>query len=169
MPSRTGRKMDGSGGHGRLKAHYSGDILITSLDSATTFDKLCEEVREMCHLHQGHPLTLKWVDSEGDPCTVSSQMEAFRLSCQRKDEGLILHVFPGIPEEPGMPCPGEDSEYRLSHDVCHGDGLTCLLCEAGNDGAGWPEASVLLAKSLKAEWAAGVDSCGVFTGVLALG
>lgn len=41
------------------------DILITSLDSATTFDKLCEEVREMCHLHQGHPLTLKWVDSEG--------------------------------------------------------------------------------------------------------
>ncbi|KAJ8780620.1 hypothetical protein J1605_000663 [Eschrichtius robustus] len=99
-----------------------GDILITSLDSATTFDELCEEVREMCHLHQGHPLTLKWVDSEGDPCTVSSQMEleeAFRLSCQRKDEGLILHVFPSIPEEPGMPCPGEDSEYRLSHDVCH--------------------------------------------------
>ncbi|XP_024606638.1 protein kinase C zeta type-like [Neophocaena asiaeorientalis asiaeorientalis] len=85
MPSRTGRKMDGSGGHGRLKAHYSGDILITSLDSATTFDKLCEEVREMCHLHQGHLLTLKWVDSEGDPCTVSSQMEAFRLSCQHKD------------------------------------------------------------------------------------
>ncbi|KAM9108743.1 protein kinase C zeta type isoform 1-T1 [Megaptera novaeangliae] len=116
MPSRTGRKMDGSGGRVRLKAHYSGDILITSLDSATTFDELCEEVREMCHLHQGHPLTLKWVDSEGDPCTVSSQMEleeAFRLSCQRKDEGLILHVFPSIPEEPGMPCPGEDkSIYR---------------------------------------------------------
>ncbi|XP_061041101.1 protein kinase C zeta type isoform X2 [Eubalaena glacialis] len=116
MPSRTGRKMDGSGGRVRLKAHYSGDILITSLDSATTFDKLCEEVREMCHLHQGHPLTLKWVDSEGDPCTVSSQMEleeALRLSCQRKDAGLTLHVFPSIPEEPGMPCPGEDkSIYR---------------------------------------------------------
>lgn len=30
----------------------------------------------------------------GDPCTVSSQMElveAFRLACQRKDEGLIFH------------------------------------------------------------------------------
>lgn len=30
----------------------------------------------------------------GDPCTVSSQMEleeAFRLSCQHKDEGLTLH------------------------------------------------------------------------------
>lgn len=118
MPSRTGPKMDGSGGRGRvrLKAHYSGDLLITSLDSATTFDELCAEVREMCWLHPGHPLTLKWVDNEGDPCTVSSQMEleeAFRLSCQHKDEGLTLHVFPSIPKEPGMPCPGEDkSIYR---------------------------------------------------------
>ncbi|KAM9242074.1 protein kinase C zeta type isoform 3-T3 [Dugong dugon] len=116
MPSRTGAKMDGSGCRVRLKAHYSGDILITSLDAATTFEELCEDVREMCRLHQGQPLTLKWVDDEGDPCTVSSQMEleeAFRLSCQRRDEGLIIHVFPSIPKEPGMPCPGEDkSIYR---------------------------------------------------------
>uniref|UniRef100_A0A8C4M4B4 PB1 domain-containing protein n=1 Tax=Equus asinus asinus TaxID=83772 RepID=A0A8C4M4B4_EQUAS len=94
MPSRTGPKMDGSGGRVRLKAHYNGDILITSLDPAMTFEELCEEVREMCSLHQGHPLTLKWVDSEGDPCTVSSQMEleeAFRLACQRRDEGLVIH------------------------------------------------------------------------------
>lgn len=41
------------------------DILITSLDAATTFEELCEEVREMCSLHEGQPLTLKWVDSEG--------------------------------------------------------------------------------------------------------
>uniref|UniRef100_A0A4X1W8D3 protein kinase C n=1 Tax=Sus scrofa TaxID=9823 RepID=A0A4X1W8D3_PIG len=116
MPSRTGPKMDGNGDRVRLKAHYSGDILITSLDSATTFEELCEEVREMCCLSRDHPLTLKWVDSEGDPCTVSSQMEleeAFRLSSQRRDEGLIIHVFPSIPEEPGLPCPGEDkSIYR---------------------------------------------------------
>uniref|UniRef100_A0A8D1SX72 PB1 domain-containing protein n=1 Tax=Sus scrofa TaxID=9823 RepID=A0A8D1SX72_PIG len=94
MPSRTGPKMDGNGDRVRLKAHYSGDILITSLDSATTFEELCEEVREMCCLSRDHPLTLKWVDSEGDPCTVSSQMEleeAFRLSSQRRDEGLIIH------------------------------------------------------------------------------
>ncbi|XP_057161250.1 protein kinase C zeta type isoform X2 [Ursus arctos] len=39
--------------------------------------------------------------------------EAFRLACQRRDEGLIIHVFPSIPEQPGMPCPGEDkSIYR---------------------------------------------------------
>ncbi|GAB5574456.1 protein kinase C zeta type isoform X1 [Prionailurus iriomotensis] len=108
--------MDGSGCRVRLKAHSSGDILITSLDAAMTFEELCEEVREMCSLHQGHPLTLKWVDNEGDPCTVSSQMEleeAFRLACQHRDEGLTIHVFPSIPEQPGMPCPGEHkSVYR---------------------------------------------------------
>ncbi|XP_077007669.1 protein kinase C zeta type isoform X2 [Tamandua tetradactyla] len=86
--------MDGSGGRVRLKAHYSGDILISSLDAAATFDALCEEVREMCSLHAGQPLTLKWVDDEGDPCTVSSQMEleeALRLCCQRRVEGLAIH------------------------------------------------------------------------------
>lgn len=41
------------------------DMLITSLDPATTFAELCEEVRAMCRLPQGDPFTLKWVDSEG--------------------------------------------------------------------------------------------------------
>ncbi|EHB00342.1 Protein kinase C zeta type [Heterocephalus glaber] len=94
----------------------SRDILITSVDTVMTFHALCGEVRDMCRLDPQHPLTLKWVDSEGDPCTVSSQMEleeAFRLACQHRDEGLILHVFPSIPERPGLPCPGEDkSIYR---------------------------------------------------------
>ncbi|XP_006885886.1 PREDICTED: protein kinase C zeta type [Elephantulus edwardii] len=116
MPSRTGVKMDGSDSLVLLKAHYSGDIVITSLNAAITFEKLCEDLREMCRLCQDQPLTLKWVDNEGDPCTVSSQMEleeAFRLCCQHRDEGLIIHVFPSIPEKPGMPCPGEDkSIYR---------------------------------------------------------
>ncbi|KAM6173618.1 protein kinase C zeta type isoform 3-T3 [Erethizon dorsatum] len=116
MPGRIGPKMDGRGGRVRLKAHFGGDILITSVDATVTFHELCEEVRDMCGLHPQHPLTLKWVDREGDPCTVSSQMEleeAFRLACQHRDEGLIIHVFPSIPEQPGMPCPGEDkSIYR---------------------------------------------------------
>ncbi|XP_077009473.1 DNA-directed RNA polymerase II subunit RPB4-like [Tamandua tetradactyla] len=102
--------MDGRGGRVRLKAHYSGDILLSSLDSAATFDALCEEVREMCSLHAGQPLTLKWVDDEGDPCTMYSQMEleeALRLCCQRRVEGLVIHVFPSVTEQPGLPCPGE--------------------------------------------------------------
>jgi hypothetical protein len=44
---------------------YLRDILITNVEATTTFSELCEEVRDMCGLHQQHPLTLKWVDSEG--------------------------------------------------------------------------------------------------------
>uniref|UniRef100_A0A4W3H0D6 protein kinase C n=1 Tax=Callorhinchus milii TaxID=7868 RepID=A0A4W3H0D6_CALMI len=77
---------------------------------------LCSEVRNMCSLQQNQPLTLKWIDNEGDPCTVSSQMEleeAFRLYSRNGASGLIIHVFPSIPEKPGMSCPGEDkSIYR---------------------------------------------------------
>uniref|UniRef100_A0A670ZAY2 Protein kinase C n=1 Tax=Pseudonaja textilis TaxID=8673 RepID=A0A670ZAY2_PSETE len=92
------------------------DILITNLGASMNYDELCDEVREMCNLSQEQPITLKWIDNEGDPCTISSQMEleeAFRLYCRYRDEGLIIHVFPSIPEKPGMRCPGEDqSIYR---------------------------------------------------------
>ncbi|XP_020831556.1 protein kinase C zeta type isoform X2 [Phascolarctos cinereus] len=116
MPSRMGSKTNVGREIVRIKAHYNGDMLITNLDASMTYDELCDEVREMCSLHQQQPITLKWIDDEGDPCTISSPMEleeAFRLYCQHRDEGLIIHVFPSIPEKPGMPCPGEDkSIYR---------------------------------------------------------
>ena len=57
------------------------DILITSLDPAMTFEELCEEVREMCSLHQGHPLTLKWVDSEGSLRLCGSDRKSLNLLC----------------------------------------------------------------------------------------
>ncbi|KAM4703533.1 protein kinase C zeta type isoform 2-T2 [Rhinophrynus dorsalis] len=116
MPSRMGSKMDLSKDFIKMKAHYNGDILITRLGASMSYERLCEEVREMCYLHQGQPITLKWIDDEGDPCTISSQMEleeAFRLYSIYKGEGLSIHVFASIPEKPGMPCPGEDkSIYR---------------------------------------------------------
>ncbi|XP_040181830.1 protein kinase C zeta type isoform X1 [Rana temporaria] len=116
MPSKMGSKMDLSKDIIKMKAHYNGDILITRLGASMSYDELCEEVREMCRLRQEQPITLKWIDDEGDPCTISSQMEleeAFRLYTIYKEEGLSIHVFPSIPEKPGMPCPGEDkSIYR---------------------------------------------------------
>ncbi|KAL4646089.1 protein kinase C zeta type isoform X1 [Arapaima gigas] len=70
----------------KIKAHYGGDMLISDLDATMTYVELCEAVRDMCSLHPGQPITLKWIDDE---------------------------VFPSIPEKPGMPCPGEDkSIYR---------------------------------------------------------
>ncbi|KAI5095432.1 protein kinase C zeta type, partial [Silurus meridionalis] len=92
------------------------DMLISYLDSGMSFLELCEEVREMCCVQRNSPITLKWIDDEGDPCTISSQMEldeAFRIYSRSRVSGLLLHVFPSVPEKPGMPCPGEDkSIYR---------------------------------------------------------
>uniref|UniRef100_A0A669DL30 protein kinase C n=1 Tax=Oreochromis niloticus TaxID=8128 RepID=A0A669DL30_ORENI len=92
------------------------DILITDLAATVTFVELCEEVKTMCSVASQQPITLKWIDDEGDPCTISSQMEleeALRIYSRTKRSGLLLHVFPSIPEQPGMLCPGEDkSIYR---------------------------------------------------------
>ncbi|KAF2988374.1 hypothetical protein EK904_001346 [Melospiza melodia maxima] len=94
MPSRMGSKIDLNKDFIRVKTHYSGDILITNLDASMSYAELCDEVHEMCNLQQEQPITLKWIDDEGDPCTISSQMEleeAFRLYCQNRDQGLIIH------------------------------------------------------------------------------
>ncbi|KAJ8371159.1 hypothetical protein SKAU_G00111870 [Synaphobranchus kaupii] len=120
MPTKQGSTMDLHLEYVKIKAHYDGDMLITDLDSTMTYLDLCDEVRLMCSLSQELPLTLKWIDDEGDPCTISSQMEleeAFRLYSRNRNSGLLLHVFPGIPERPGMPCPGEDSEYLVLDDA----------------------------------------------------
>ncbi|XP_053315885.1 protein kinase C iota type [Spea bombifrons] len=100
----------------RVKAYFKGDIMITHFDPTITFDGLCNEVRDMCAFDNEQLFTMKWIDEEGDPCTVSSQLEleeAFRLYELNKDSELLIHVFPCTPERPGMPCPGEDkSIYR---------------------------------------------------------
>ncbi|XP_068137100.1 protein kinase C iota type isoform X3 [Hyperolius riggenbachi] len=90
--------------------------MITHFDPSITFDGLCNEVRDMCSFDDEQLFTMKWIDEEGDPCTVSSQLEleeAFRLYELNKDSELLIHVFPCTPERPGMPCAGEDkSIYR---------------------------------------------------------
>ncbi|XP_045063240.1 protein kinase C zeta type isoform X2 [Coregonus clupeaformis] len=116
MPSNYGSLMGLGSEYVTIKAHYSGDMLITDLAATVTYMGLCEEVRVMCSLARQQPITLKWIDDEGDPCTISSQMEleeAFRIYSRNRNSGLLLHVFPSIPMKPGMPCPGEDkSIYR---------------------------------------------------------
>uniref|UniRef100_A0A672K9P6 protein kinase C n=1 Tax=Sinocyclocheilus grahami TaxID=75366 RepID=A0A672K9P6_SINGR len=100
----------------RVKAYYRGDIMITHFDPSISYEGLCSEVRDMCSMDNDQLFTMKWIDEEGDPCTVSSQLEleeALRLYELNKDSELIIHVFPCVPEKPGMPCPGEDkSIYR---------------------------------------------------------
>uniref|UniRef100_A0AAQ6IUK5 Protein kinase C n=1 Tax=Anabas testudineus TaxID=64144 RepID=A0AAQ6IUK5_ANATE len=115
-PASNGSVPDPDSGLVKIKAHFCGDMLIADLAATVTFVELCEEVRIMCSVTKQQPITLKWIDDEGDPCTISSQMEleeAFRIHSRTKRSGLLLHVFPSVPEQPGMPCPGEDkSIYR---------------------------------------------------------
>ncbi|XP_023204108.1 protein kinase C zeta type isoform X2 [Xiphophorus maculatus] len=116
MLASNGSIMDLNSEWVKVKAHYRGLMLITDLAATVSFVELCEEVRTMCSVAKQQPITLKWIDDEGDPCTISSQMEleeAFRIYSRSKRSGLLLHVFPSAPEQPGMPCPGEDkSVYR---------------------------------------------------------
>ncbi|KAI1236000.1 hypothetical protein IHE44_0002094 [Lamprotornis superbus] len=116
-PGGLGGSLSGDGAHQvRVKAYYKGDIMITYFEPSISFEGLCSEVRDMCAFDNEQLFTMKWIDEEGDPCTVSSQLEleeAFRLYELNKDSELLIHVFPCVPERPGMPCPGEDkSIYR---------------------------------------------------------
>uniref|UniRef100_A0A1B6DB11 Protein kinase C n=1 Tax=Clastoptera arizonana TaxID=38151 RepID=A0A1B6DB11_9HEMI len=100
----------------RVKTAYDGEIMITYIDPHITVDQLCQEMRDICRFSQDQVFTMKWVDEEGDPCTISTQMEldeAIRLYEINRDSELTIHVFPNVPPAPGMPCQGEDrSIYR---------------------------------------------------------
>jgi len=100
----------------RVKTAFNGRVFITYIDHGIGYDKLIDEMREICGFHRNYPFTVKWVDEEGDPCTVSSQIEldeAIRLYEINKEAELTVHVFPGVPAAPGMQCQGEDrSIYR---------------------------------------------------------
>ncbi|XP_014773259.1 protein kinase C iota type [Octopus bimaculoides] len=100
----------------RMKVGFSGDILVTSIGSKITYESLRKEIRDICKFESKQPFTMKWVDEEGDPCILSCQVElneAVRLHELNKDSELTIHVFPNVPDRPGMPCDGEDRNiYR---------------------------------------------------------
>ncbi|XP_077998041.1 protein kinase C iota type-like [Glandiceps talaboti] len=99
-----------------IKAAYNGDILCCSVNPDISIDQFCRDMREICSFDEEQPFTMKWVDEEGDPCTISSQeelSEAIRLYEVNKDSDITIHIFPNVPERPGLPCTGEDRNmYR---------------------------------------------------------
>jgi len=100
----------------RVKTVFNGQIFITYIDPLITYDVMVTTMRDTCGFPRTHPFTVKWLDEDGDPCTISSQRElseAIRLYEINKEAELCVHVFPGLPSAPGMPCHGEDkSIYR---------------------------------------------------------
>lgn len=100
----------------KVKTAYNEEVMITYINPHITLERLRQEMKDMCRFSPEQVFTMKWVDEEGDPCTISTQMEldtAIRLYELNKDAELTIHVFPNEPAMPGMPCQGEDrSIYR---------------------------------------------------------
>lgn len=99
-----------------VKAAYNGDIMCLSMEERITMENFCNDMREIFKFQKGEDFTLKWLDEEGDPCTISSQEEldeAIRLYQINKDSQLVIHLFKGVPLVPGTLCDGEDRKiYR---------------------------------------------------------
>jgi hypothetical protein len=67
-------------------------------------ENFMQKIRTICKLDLQQPFTIKWVDEEGDPCTITSQLEldeAIRLYYVNKEHELVIHVFANKPIKPG--------------------------------------------------------------------
>uniref|UniRef100_A0A915E159 Protein kinase C n=1 Tax=Ditylenchus dipsaci TaxID=166011 RepID=A0A915E159_9BILA len=100
----------------KVKIFFDRQTLVIYVPDSVGLSLFYEKVRDACNLSHNQPITVKWIDIEDDPCTITSQMElaeAIRLTFELKDIELKVHVFLGIPLSPGAPCPGEDKTvYR---------------------------------------------------------
>jgi len=79
----------------KVKTAFNGQIFITYVDHDITFSQFEDEMREICGFQKKYPFTVKWVDEEGDPCTISSELEvqeAIRLYETNKEAELTVHV-----------------------------------------------------------------------------
>ena len=59
----------------RVKTAYNGQMFITYIDHGIRYHQLMSEMRDICGFKTDQDLTIKWVDEEGDPCIVQSQVE----------------------------------------------------------------------------------------------
>lgn len=98
-----------------LRAAFNGDVMCLVMDPNIAFDDLCDDIRELCKFESDDIFTLKWIDEEGDPCTLSKQVEldeAVRLFHVNAESQLVINIFKGTPKQPGMLMEGEDRLYR---------------------------------------------------------
>jgi hypothetical protein len=100
----------------KVQVYYCGLIMVIYIRQDLKLDEFVNTLRQICQFEEQQLFTIKWVDEEGDPCTISSQQEldeALRLYYVNKESEFVVHIFANIPERPGTQCAGEDrSIYR---------------------------------------------------------
>ncbi|GMT14219.1 hypothetical protein PFISCL1PPCAC_5516 [Pristionchus fissidentatus] len=100
----------------KIKAKFLGQMVVIYQRLPLRLPNLYAALREACKQPSNQPITIKWIDEEDDPCTISSQTEldeAVRLYQSNGDAEMNMHVFIGTPTLPGLPCSGEDKTvYR---------------------------------------------------------
>nr|AAX89404.1 atypical protein kinase c [Phallusia mammillata]CAB3265163.1 protein kinase C iota type-like [Phallusia mammillata] len=99
----------------RAKVSQSGHVYNLLFDPTIQLEELRSKFQASCNFSDAQVFTIKWIDDEGDPCTITSQLElaeAIRLYEINGEDTLLFHVFQGIPTEPGLLCPGEHKIYR---------------------------------------------------------
>ncbi|EHB14529.1 Protein kinase C iota type, partial [Heterocephalus glaber] len=92
------------------------DIMTRSLENSISFEGLCDKDRDVLCLDNKQLFTTHWVKEEGDPYSVSPQLEleqTIRLSELKKDSELLIRSSSCIPEQPKVPYPGEEKP------ICH--------------------------------------------------
>ncbi|KAK7576678.1 hypothetical protein V9T40_012964 [Parthenolecanium corni] len=80
----------------KVKTVYNGNIMITYINPHLTYEQLRQEMRSICRFPPEQVFTMKWVDEEGDPCVISSQIEletAIRLYEINKEPEITIHAF----------------------------------------------------------------------------
>ncbi|KAJ1346825.1 Protein kinase C-like 3 [Parelaphostrongylus tenuis] len=100
----------------KLKTRFLGQVLVLYARPPLVIEKFFSLLKEACQQPASQPITVKWIDEDGDPVSINSQREldeAVRILQQNGDAELNIHVFLGQPALPGLPCDGEDRNvYR---------------------------------------------------------
>ncbi|CAD6199804.1 unnamed protein product [Caenorhabditis auriculariae] len=100
----------------KLKIRFLGQVVVLYARPPLVLDSFFSLIKEACKQPSSQEITVKWIDEDGDPVSIDSQMEldeAVRCMQVGQDAELNIHVFLGVPELPGLPCLGEDKTvYR---------------------------------------------------------
>ena len=101
----------------KIQLFYCGLIMVIYISESIGIIEFFKLIRSICKFDVEQQFTIKWIDEEGDACTITSQHEldeAVRLYDLNKESELHIHIFPNVPERIGQSVK-RDSGVRIPH------------------------------------------------------